>query len=112
MILKGTPIELRPNTNYPDNPEKNEEKWIGSNKLGDYQQFQVFDMNFDKGKGRHGFLYVQVFTDLDLHAGDTVTVKEIHYVMKKGRNVTIIGVSIHETSGFNVEDVGSDGFGY
>lgn len=112
MILKGTPIQLRHNTFYKDEPEKSQDKWYGDNKLGSYQQFQVLDMNFDKGKANNGFLYVQVFTDLDLHVEDVVTVKDILYVMKKGRNTTVMGVTIHEKSIVNVEDIGSDECGY
>ena len=112
MILKGTPIHLRHNTYYKDDPAKSQEKWYGENKLGCYQQFQVLDVNFDKGKANNGFVYMQVFTDMDLHVEVVVTVKEILYVTKKGRSTTVVGVTIYEKMMVDVEDIGSEDCGF
>lgn len=103
MITKHTPLELRANTYYGENSELNQDKWTGYHKrFGDYQQFQVLDMNFQGKMVRSGFVYVQVFTDLDLKVGDVVTVQEVLFVMRKG-NTFIVGVSIKEKSKANLE---------
>lgn len=107
MIYQGSKIKLLPNTEDKDGTsnEKNE-KWEGINHFGHYFQFKVLDKNLFQKKMRSGFIYLQVFTELDLHAGDVVTIKKLLYAGRKD-NIVILGVEIMEQPESTVEALGT-----
>lgn len=79
-----------------------QEKAVGIRpKFGEFQQFQVHDVNFSQlRRPIYGFVYLQIFgCEIDLRAGDCVTVDKILYIQNKNK-LTTIGCTIKEKSPF------------
>lgn len=105
MIVLNRPIALKPFKDYKNQPEKYQEKFIGSMKrFGEYQQFQVHDTNESKnGRVTFGFFYIQIYgCEIDLKPGDMVTIDRILYLQNKSK-LAIIGCTIKEKSPFQLD---------
>ena len=102
LHLDGRPWALKPYKDYKNQPEKYQEKAVGIRpKFGEFQQFQVHDVNFSQlRRPIYGFVYLQIFgCEIDLRAGDCVTVDKILYIQNKNK-LTTIGCTIKEKSPF------------
>ena len=102
MLHTNRPWMLKAYKDYENQPEKYQEKNVGVRpKLGEFQQFQVHDVNCTlQGKLIYGYIYLQIFgCEIDLRAGDAVTIDKILFVQAKGKLITI-GCTIKERSPF------------
>ncbi len=63
LHLDGRPWALKPYKDYKNQPEKYQEKAVGIRpKFGEFQQFQVHDVNFSQlRRPIYGFVYLQIF---------------------------------------------------
>lgn len=107
MIRPDVNITLRPYKIYKDDHSKDVPVGYGNDKRGKYLKFQVLDINTgEKGK-LTGFAYLNVYTDIPLKINDVVTVDKILYVQVKRmgyRTVTVIGITIKQTSPNVIQD--------
>jgi len=113
VIKEGTRITLRPYKDY-HGQEGKENIYAGydKDKFGnEYLKFQTIDINRGVNKPTTGFCYVNIYTDLPLKVGDSVTVDKILGVQVKGfKRTVVLWIKIKETNPRVIVDISENNF--
>lgn len=103
LHLDGRPWALKPYKDYKNQPEKYQEKAVGIRpKFGEFQQFQVHDVNFSQlRRPIYGFVYLQIFGCRDRFKSRGLCYCRQDFVYSKTKTkLTTIGCTIKEKSPF------------